>query len=166
MHALIISLSILSGTANPEGGEPAKISAETQVVLERVDSAGEWVSPTLEKLADKLGTTVDHLWPTFVREVYITGFMNIVSGIIVLVFGIILCLFLRRLRDRLIKEHQEGGRRDYWPEGAVVSQIVAFTCLLVGFIIFACMLVPGVISMVAPEPEALHNITNAIGRLK
>ena len=163
MYALIISMSLLSATATQDKPE---VNVETQAVLERVDSAGAWVSASLDQLASKLGTTVEYLWPTFVKNIFVTGLMEVISGTLALIISCILSFLLIRLRNKIIHDWQENRGREGWPESACFVQVISFTLLIVGTIMFIAFLFNGIVSMVAPEPEALQNIAKAIGQLK
>jgi len=169
MRTIIISLFLfisIPAFAQKNTSTNGEANATAQAVLERVDSAGEWMNSTFEKLADKMGVTGEYLWPTFVKEVFVTGVIYVSIGVLSFIFGIAFCLFLLRLRDRLILDWQENRKKEGWPDGACAAQIFALVILFAGFIFLASFSTPGIISMVAPEPEALQNITRAIGQLR
>lgn len=168
MRGLIIYLSLfIAVPAFADGSDSTgEVNQETQAVLERVDAAGEWVSTTLGTLADKLGTTVEYLWPTFVKEVFVTGLVYVLCGVLSLIAGILFCLFLLQLRDKLNSSYQKSRVCGDWSDGACASQAFAFIFLLSGLILFISLSAVGLISVAAPEPEALKNISEAVRNLK
>lgn len=50
----------------------------------------EIISPYLQQIADKLGTTASELWKLLIKQAYVTGITNIISyvAIILAIFGL------------------------------------------------------------------------------
>ncbi len=163
-HLIILGILILSTPVL--AGQEKQATPDTQAILERVDSAGEFVSSTLTTLAERLGTTVEYLWPTFVKEVYITGLARAMCGSLILLFSIIVSIFLLRLRNKLNYDWREVRRMASWSEGAVAAQVFAIVIPVIGIIAFSGLIVSGTVNMIAPEPQALKNISRAVGNLK
>ena len=131
-------------------------------VLERVDAAGQWFSATLEKLADKLGTTVAYLWPTYVKQVMADGIRTAVMGLFLIALGMsIYILFQRKAKDIRTRDRHssdEEAAQAY----TVFSYILLFALLVIGVYV-ASSSIPDI---VAPEPVALKNIVDAVKQLK
>jgi hypothetical protein len=169
MKCFIICVSLLtSAPAVAQQVEQVGANLETQAMLERVDLAGQWVSSTLEKLANNMGTTVEYLWPTFVRRVFITGIVQVLSGFLILLASILLRKHLSKTRDSLNDGWQKSGRGKPgdWAAGACGVETISIGVILAGVFIAIWLTAIGTISMVAPEPEALKDIATAISQLK
>jgi len=156
---MLFPVSVLS--AQPEATQPT-VDPTTQAVLERVDTAGEWVSTTLAMLADKMGTTVEYLWPTFVKKIFITGVSQVFGGIMALIASIVLCVYLRKIGIKIKAQAQDESDHD----SAGFCTFFSIVFLITGFVAMIIFVKFGVINMVAPEPEALNNIVAAIRQLR
>lgn len=148
----------ISSSAMAEDKDPVQQQSMDKV-LERVDAAGQWVSATLEKLADKLGTTVSYLWPTYVKQVMAEGAKTVGTGLFLLALGIFFYLKFQRRAKIIISE----DARDTDAGGYVVF---SYVLLLALSIIGVCVAAGGVVDLVAPEPTALKNIVEAVKGLR
>lgn len=130
-------------------------------VLDRVDAAGQWVSTTLEKVAEKLGTTVEYLWPTYVRRVIIGSLAMILGGVLSLLVGIVLGkVFFARVK---YLENLNDGCTD---DEETFYTIFGWLFILVGVILGICLVCCGIPDLIAPEPQALRDIAEAVRMLK
>ena len=123
-------------------------------VLKRVDAAGQWASDTLGQLATKLGTTVDYLWPTYVRQVMAEGARLVGAGVLLIFLGVFAFAVLRKT----VKNCDDKGT-------AECASFFSWALLMALVFIGSWVASSGVISIVAPEPEALHNIVSSIQSL-
>lgn len=128
-------------------------SSSVEQVLARVDSAGEWLTNTLTRLAESLGTTIEYLWPMYIKEVVAHGVRSMFLGVFFCVFGVILSKAMNRLSKRTEKD----------PE---FPAFFGWVALIIGIILSACYISSGITEVIAPEPQALSNLTEAIRRLK
>jgi len=123
----------------------------TQELLKRLDA-----------LADKLGTTVDELWPMLVQHTYIESVLTMVSAI----FGLILaavpayfCLRLYRKADRICTE--EGAA--YYRDAEVVLYIRSVFMFVVTIVVAGAALSTlcsgdTYANILVPEVAALENL--------
>lgn len=155
---LCCAVLAISSLAMAEDKDPVQ-QQSVDKVLERVDAAGQWVSATLEKLADKLGTTVSYLWPTYIKQVMAEGAKTIATGLFLLALGVFFYLKLQRRAKAIISE----DARDTDAGGYVVFSYVLLLALSITGV---CVASGGVVDLVAPEPTALKNIVEAVRGLR
>lgn len=170
MRALIIGLSLLIAVPvlAQEQTSSSEVNPETQAVLERVDSAGEWVSTTLGALADKLGTTVEYLWPTFVKEVIAENAGLLGKGLFLWVLAAVFFVILTKIKDWGTKYRKllKGEDANFADAVMWVSAFCRWALLLILLIWGGFKVFDGAVGMIAPEPQALQNIAEAINTLK
>jgi hypothetical protein len=118
-------------------------------VLERVDKVGAFLADSLSVLAQKLGVTVEYLWPTFVKEQIAFGVALCVGGAFAIGIGTFLFLTLK---------HYAAKARD---DGFLALGIIF---LVIGCSIGVGLIAHGIIHISAPEPEALRSIGDFIAR--
>lgn len=124
--------------------------------MEKTDLA---LSKILNELADKFGTTVDHLYAIMIKQAYIDGIESIL--------GAIICIVAILVALRLFKNHFESAKKerpnyienwnDYFEEYVgitIVSCIVGLVLIIL--IPFAC--VNAINALANPEYYALHNL--------
>ena len=167
MRTLIISLSLFIATPIlAQEKTSSEVSPETQAVLERVDSAGEWIGTTLGTLADKLGTTVEYLWPTFVKQVVAENAGLLGKGLFLWVLAAVFFVLLTRVRD-WGAEHSSNKPDEDFPDAArYCAAFFRWGVLLIFLIWGGFKAFDGAVGMIAPEPQALQNISLAIKNLK
>jgi len=88
----------------------------------------EKLIPLLEKLSQKLGTTVDHLWEVLKYQALISGIMDLVQYAILVVACIYWWKFFKSIR---ILGWEDGW---YWVLGVIgvvllILVVVAFLCI-------------------------------------
>lgn len=104
----------------------------------------------LEKLAEKLGTTAEHLWGVLVYQAPISATADIFILIILWLFAVV---WLRTVRE---KTKKGGNGWDYEPAG--LAWIVVIVSFVVSFIITANSLPFIIAGFTNPEYWALKQI--------
>lgn len=118
------------------------------------------LSELLGQLAIKLGTTVEYLWKVLINQAYITGIVNIILYILLVVSGIVIYKF-----HRYFDRENDCGRSIYgdsYGDIQIVMVIIATLwaiCLLAGIINIG----ETVTCFVNPEYWALHEVLKVIG---
>ena len=113
----------------------------------------------LQALADKFGTTVEHLWGVLIKQAEISAIVNSVS--ILLMVSIVIWCF-RLLRDKTIEPEQIEGESHKYPKWDEETAFYAW-CIwgtisfVLSFYIFDAMqlIIAGFFN---PEYWALHKI--------
>lgn len=113
----------------------------------------------LGKLAEQLGTTVNNLYPLFVRQAYIDGITNII--VILIIFTLFITVSIL-LRNRMIKLKNEdegifdnyGGVNDAWG----FTLIIATTLCAIVFIVSIFTIGNILTALSNPEYYALTKI--------
>jgi hypothetical protein len=159
MKLIIISMVLLCSSVALADENPAPTQA-TDKILERVDAAGQWVSTTLEQLADKLGTTVSYLWPTYVRRVVAEGASLVGLGLFLWLLGAVFCAVLRMV-SRYFRFGKGKGENDS-EFNAGASAFFSWALLVVLLIAGGIVISNGIVDFVAPEPQALENLVNSV----
>ena len=110
----------------------------------------------LKTVASKLGTTVEYLWPTFVKKVSIESGLYSVMCIILVIAGLVVA---KKVHTSLLKAKEKDGElEEVW---YVISIFTFFTLSMVSFIAFV-NLPSQIVNIFAPEPEALRQIMQLI----
>ena len=112
-------------------------------VLARVDKAGEFLSTSLTALAQKLGVTVEYLWPTFIKEQMCSGVGLLLGGTVAIVLGIFVLILLRK---DAIKRFDNSSY--------ALGVFLFAVCTAIGI----ALLTNGLTHIIAPEPAALRAI--------
>ena len=152
MLTLIIALSL--STPAPEQGQ-------TDRVLERVDGASQYVSSALETVAEKLGTTIEYLWPAYVRRVKVRSAIGVLGGIVGLLVGAaFFVLFYRRMSAEKKYRIERGYSETTDAEDlyTFLTIVVPIVCLVIGCSIVGSYLY----NFIVPEPRALEDLMQAI----
>jgi hypothetical protein len=135
----------------------------TDKVLQRADKVGEWVSTTLTTLADKLGTSVELLWPAFVREQLASGIGLLVGAAMILAFGLSVFWYLGKCRAECMVKNDRGY---YIGEHGDASTYQTMRFMLLVFCM--CFVVPMIVNsipyLVSPEALALKSILNSVSK--
>jgi hypothetical protein len=123
-------------------------------ILERADAVGTWIANALDSLAQKLGTTVEYLWPTFVREQFSFGLSLAVGAVLFIALAITINTVFRK---RALAAYERG-------DGDASAGYTAFSwiLLLIGMITGIVMIIHAIPYLVAPEPAALREIANTL----
>lgn len=112
-----------------------------------VDEFGNLVAfavDSLQKVAEKLGVSVDYLIPIFVKNSYVKGYQMIMWGTLCLIFGII--FWYKEAKDK-------------WLDG--FGYIISISC----FIGSGTFTHWAIYYLVNPEYAALRSLINMISRL-
>ena len=162
MKSIIVGMALLCSSVALADEQPAPTQSVDKV-LQRVDAAGQWVSSTLEQLADKLGTTVSYLWPTYVRRVVAEGARLVGLGLFLWLLGTVFCVVLRKISKyyRFGKGKSESDAEFNAGATAFFSWALLISLLIVGGIVIS----NGIVDLVAPEPQALENLVNSVRSL-
>jgi hypothetical protein len=154
---LLIVLMLSSITVSAAEPTTATATDTTTQVLQRADKVGEWVSITLTNLADKLGTSVELLWPAFVREQLAEGIGMLVGAFVLLAFGLSAFWYLGKCRAGCLivdeKKYQFGDQ-----DTANAYQFLRFVILIMCMCFIVPMTVNSIPYLVAPEALALKSI--------
>lgn len=113
----------------------------------------------LNRLADKFGTTVEHLWGVLVKQAVISA----VSEILMALTMAVLWLWMFRLIRRKTTEPQPTDecrypRAEWREEGAVFAWIVAAIGLLIVVVQTYCAATIGITALLNPEYWALKQL--------
>jgi len=119
----------------------------------------EELTPMLEKLAEKLGTTTEYLWGVLLKQAPITAVTELVYLILVVLCGITLYKIHKRLSKKV-----DGNNSIYYEseELVIVPMVIATIIWAILFII--CFLSIGsiVTGFLNPEYWALDEIMSLI----
>jgi len=109
----------------------------------------------LDKVAAKLGTTVEHVWPWFVRQQYIDAFYYLfISAFIWAVCFVGLRFCLKHWNPESGYSIYEKDHEVPWCFGIAITSIIAAIFLVVGLFEF-----PDIFN---PELHALRDIINSV----
>lgn len=114
----------------------------------------------IQQLADKFGTTVEHLWAVMVRQARVEAVLDI-FWILALIATLVLTAWFVRYAWRKTKEEDYSNR---WDEEAVV--VISVVCGIISALItvpIIALLSYGLVSkLFNPEYWALQQILDAI----
>jgi len=121
--------------------------------MEKTDEA---LSKILTALADKFGTTVNHLYSIMIRQAYIEGFESLLMLLIAIIISIV---FYRCLKSDYKKQSKSWCESwpDYFEENtgtSVITILVAIICIVA----VIAGIVNGINCFFNPEYYALHQI--------
>jgi hypothetical protein len=118
------------------------------------------ITEALEPLAEKLGTTAEHLWKIAIKQVYVEAIQLTFSLLVLCLF---LYLYYRFIRWGTKKE--ESGYSNRFDDNSVMAFFAAISGIILAtlFLVNISLLV-GVIPQVIINPEwkAIKNIFNLI----
>ena len=119
----------------------------------------EKLTPLLEKLAEKLGTTTEYLWGVLLKQAPITAAIELMYLVLVILGG----LALYKIHRRLSKE-VEGKNSLYYDLEAVAAVPMGIATLIWSVIFIICFFSIGTIvtGFFNPEYWALNEIMNLI----
>lgn len=119
------------------------------------------VTPFLQALADKLGTTVDNLWTIYVLQVKVEMFQDIFYGVLFF----ILLLNMKKLYTWIFKEEHKYSYGDLKGEYAALG-IVSGICMIIYGLITLFGLIPDIINCaVNPDYMVLKRILSDISSM-
>ncbi|MBU2177603.1 MAG: hypothetical protein KJ556_21130 [Gammaproteobacteria bacterium] len=116
----------------------------TQLILDNID-----------KIAAKLGTTVEHVWPWFVRQQYIDAFYYLFISVVVwgaLFVGLRFCL--KHWNSKSGYSIYGNDHEDLWWAVIIITAVIAAILLIIGIFEFADIL--------NPEFHALKDIIKSV----
>ena len=108
----------------------------------------------LEVLAAKLGTSVDYLWPLFIKKVQIESAGYLLLGTVAILLGL---YAVKLLVNRVVKNEEKE------PSFDVVGSWFGIVVILFNCAFIAGGLVSQVTNLIIPEPEALRKIMSLLG---
>jgi len=111
----------------------------------------------LKALAEKMGTTVERLYPYFVRQVYIEGWIGLLAGLLacggIASGGALTFRYCRRMKE--LQPNKDWG----------VGMFFGCLAIAVSIAVFAVILYLNIPSILNPEYDAILRIGNlATGR--
>lgn len=119
------------------------------------------VTPFLQTLADKLGTTVDNLWTIYVLQVKVEMFQDIFYGVLFF----ILLLNMKKLFTWIFKEEHHRSYGDLECEYAALGIVIGIGMVIYGLITFFG-LIPEIINCaVNPDYMVLKRILSDISSM-
>jgi hypothetical protein len=78
----------------------------------------------IEKLAEKLGTTAQHLWDVLLHQAPISGGIDLVTDIVMVILAIVLMRFVKDKTTKPAKtEYNKYPEAEWEHEGAVLAWI-------------------------------------------
>lgn len=110
------------------------------------------VADVLSAIADKLGTTVEHFWPLFVKQQTVSGYISIVLWFVIIVISIIGI----KLGNYYSKEYSG----DSWE--TVISYAVGVVCLIICIFAIVCGGTDTITQIINPEYAALQNLIKMV----
>jgi len=108
----------------------------------------------LKELAIKLGTTVDNLYPLFVKQSYVVGITNI----LLMVFGVIVAIISWKLTIKVWKE----GEGD--PEYLIIC-LLPFIGVIAPTVVILINLQDTITAFVNPQYFAIQNILQQLSQM-
>ena len=111
----------------------------------------------LVQLAEKLGTTAEHLWSVLIRQAKIEGVTNIVSYVILIVC---ICLYLKFLSPFTKVENSDPCEWSSSEFARIVTSISAGIALLVFTLAAVFSIQNTVTCFINPEFVALNNLVH------
>ena len=119
---------------------------------EQVKEITTEVFTRLDVIAEKMGTTIDYLWPAFMRAEIAHGITQFVVSILLFTVGV---LIIRKL-VQLITRH----KKDEELVGACMFGILVTTAIFAGISID--LFGSGIESIIAPEVGALNRLMTTL----
>ena len=119
----------------------------------------EELTPLLEKLAEKLGTTTEYLWGVLLKQAPITAATELVYLVLVILGGIV----LYKVHKRLSKE-VDGNNSIYYEAEELVIAPMVIAAIIWGVLFIICFFSIGtmVTGFLNPEYWALDEIMSLI----
>lgn len=113
----------------------------------------------LNRLADKFGTTVEHLWGVLVRQAVISAVTEIVMALAMVAAWVWLFRFVRS-KTTAPKETPENRypHAEWEDAGALIAWLVAALALLLVTIQVYCAATTGLTALLNPEYWALKQL--------
>lgn len=118
----------------------------------------DWKQELLKRLdavAAKLGTTTEYLWKVLVRQGYVEGITDVLSGVTCLVMTIVLYRFTVKWTKMKPGEHE-------WTEGQSACVWLGTILGLAFAVATSACLTAGIKELLNPEYFALREILQAI----
>lgn len=110
------------------------------------------VADVLSAIADKLGTTVEHFWPLFIKQQTVSGYISI--------FFWFICILVSIFGIRLGNHYSKECSQDSWE--AVISYGVGVVCFIICIIAILCCGTDTIIQIINPEYAALQNLVRMV----
>ena len=114
------------------------------------------ITPLLEELAKKIGTTTEYLWTALIRQAPINSVINIVEWIIM--------AFVTWLAWKGFKKAWKKAEKENWDEFWVICPLFVGIAFLILWIVALFSISSTITGFVNPEYWALKEILNAIGK--
>lgn len=116
----------------------------------------------LEKMASKLGTTIEFLWGSLLKQAPISAMKHLLFFIITTIVGVLLFI----LHKRLMKETEIGysvcSVYDHLKEKATVPMVIGAIIWLIFFLTSLILLEDVITGFINPEYWALNKILNML----
>jgi formate-dependent nitrite reductase membrane component NrfD len=128
----------------------------TKVIEANVNASidvGKNITSMLEKIADKIGTTVDKIFPWYVKQEYISAIMSLFEIILAIVIGSIMLKMCYKKAS--FKNHDIN----------IYFTIIGFVLLIVGILCLIFGLSGIVTGIMNPEYHALQSLVSDMSKL-
>lgn len=120
----------------------------------------ENLTPLLEKLAEKLGTTTEYLWSVLIHQAPISALTDLLYFVLVIIGGIVIFI----IHKRLMKKNKYGNNKyDDSDDGLIVLMVVVTLVWAIIFIVCFFNIGNIITGFFNPEYWALNKV---LGLLK
>jgi len=149
MKEFLTSLLVFLFSSLAYADEVAKTTADK--VLERADKVGGFIETSLTQLTQKLGTTMDYLWPRLVKQQIAYGVADITIAFAALFIGALIIILLTAV-SKTTKEDDDK----------VTCYMLATATSVVCILVCAYFLYYGIIHLIAPETQAFQDLLDTL----
>ena len=111
-------------------------------VLDRVDKTAAWASQIITLLAQKFGTTVEHVWPALIKLQLAYGIAYLIGAVSSLTIGLVAFFTMKKYAE----QHDDV----FFGFGVAI--------LVIATIVFFPLMICGTIRVIAPEAMAIQYV--------
>ena len=112
----------------------------------------------LNKLADKFGTTVEHLWGVLIKQAAITAVAEIVMALVMIAAWVWMFRFVRGKTAEQPETSDRYAHPEWEQEGALIAWIVVCIAALITCLQIYGALTTGATALLNPEYWALKQV--------
>jgi len=106
----------------------------------------------IDRLANSLGVTVEHIYPLMVRQAYLRGFMNLFWAMLILCIAILIIFVYHKVRIKYVKYID------------FTEDFIVFLFLIALFVLFIFSINKGILGLLNPEWQAIEHLIRLIRR--